>query len=485
LAEKLTHSSASSDISIGRRPAEREDRHEPFFFLWIKWVTPFRAGTIHFVLALAVSLFTTQVLRPLFNIDRPLGGEGYDGYLELGQNLAAGNGYIFERGGHKVFHRPPLYPALLVPGMFLPSDLHRTYVAVLNAALLGCASALLFTGTKALFGFRVAAVAWLIFCLNPFVLVGAKNAVPASLQIFGYMAVLYVTLRAYLKITTGERFTFSEIVTYAAACWFATMSHGTMLAASILLILANGCAALWRKQWWATRALAITVVLLAIGIAPWTLRNYRVTGLFIPVVGNSGLAYFAGNAHWGITHAGQQPEETRHEAEFRHMGLPREFAAKHVRYYGMNDPKIEQHANERMKEHMRAYPGDFLRKVTLNAVEYYFPIFYYFSPPKGIDVSALPLAQRIRAGAANTLPQSVFHAVLVTVAFAGLIQLLRSREHWKGVVLAVAWALFALPYFPFLTYFLGRSHYTFGTYPVLAILAAVILVQPFSRRSHD
>jgi hypothetical protein len=218
------------------------------------------------------------------------------------------------------------------------------------------------------------------------------------------------------------------------------------------------------------------MMLLVIAIAPWTMRNYRVTGHFLPVVGNSGLAYYAGNAHWGITEPAQRPGEHRHQAEFRHMGLSPDLAAKHVRYYGMNDAKFEKHANDRMKEHMRSHPGDFARKLMLNAVEYYFPIFYFVLPPKGTDVSGLPMAQRLRAGAANTLPQSVFNAVLVSLALGGLVRLLMSGERWKGVMLTVAWAMFALPYFPFLTYFLGRSHYTFGTYPVLSILVAVLVL---------
>ena len=93
----------------------------------VSWLSPGRGATVAFVVALMVSLIMVQVVRPLLKIDRPLGGEAYDGYLELAQNLVAGNGYVFEPGGHKVFHRPPLFPALLVPGMFLPEAAHRIY----------------------------------------------------------------------------------------------------------------------------------------------------------------------------------------------------------------------------------------------------------------------------------------------------------------------------------------------------------------------
>src|SRR5688572_7870759 len=161
----------------------------------VSWLSPGRGATVAFVVALMVSLIMVQVVRPLLKIDRPLGGEAYDGYLELAQNLVAGNGYVFEPGGHKVFHRPPLFPALLVPGMFLPEAAHRIYVALINSILFAAASALVFSGARILFTQRVAVIAWCLFVFNPFVLIVVKNAVPAILQTFAYTAVLFLTLR--------------------------------------------------------------------------------------------------------------------------------------------------------------------------------------------------------------------------------------------------------------------------------------------------
>ena len=439
-------------------------------------LTPQRAAIIGFVVALFVSILMIQVVRPLLKIDRPLGGEAYDGYLELAQNLVAGNGYVFEPGGHKVFHRPPLYPALLVPGMFLPEGAHRVYVAVLNSVIYAFASMLVFVTGKMLFNQKIGAFAWCFFVFNPFMLIVVKNAVPATLQTFAYVAVLFLTLRTYLRIRSREQISFGECCVYALACWVAVMSHGTMLAVSLLLLGLLAMLAVRFRAWSGFRAIIVIGLLLAAAVTPWTWRNYRVTGLFIPVVGNSGLAYFSGNAHWGITLPAVRVGENRHEAEFRHMGLDPKLAAQHVRYYGMNDPQLEAYANDRMKAHLRAEPGDFAWKVFLNSIEFYWPVIYYIFPPAGTVDALAPDRIRIRE-ILKSLPQSIFNLIFASAAAVGIFRLCRiPHQRWKGLSLWLVWALVALPYFPFLTHLFGRSYYPFGTYPVLALLAATLLV---------
>ena len=109
--------------------------------LRLERLTLSRGALLVFLAGLCSSLAISFVVRPMMQIERPFGGEPYDGYIELAQNLVAGNGYVSEPGGPKVFHRPPLYPVMLIPGVLLPQSLWRSYVALLNSALVGIASA--------------------------------------------------------------------------------------------------------------------------------------------------------------------------------------------------------------------------------------------------------------------------------------------------------------------------------------------------------
>ncbi|MGN6385844.1 MAG: hypothetical protein ACTHMT_06350 [Verrucomicrobiota bacterium] len=435
-----------------------------------------KAVVIAFTLALTVSMFVTWVVRPMLGIERPLGGEGYDGYLELAQNLARGNGYVFEPGGHKVFHRPPLYPMLLVPGMLMPEVTWRLYVAVLNSALFALGSLSVLLLGRAMLGNRAGGVAWLLFTLNPLMLVACKNAIPAMLQTAAYASILYLSYLLYLKFRSGEVPSFGFVLGLAAVLWAGAMSHGTMLVHAFLILGVLGLYSIWSRRWRQLKSTLLAGLLLVMGIVPWTWRNYQVTGLFLPVVGNSGLAYFAGNAHWGITQPACGPEEDRNAAELRHMGFDPSRVKELIRYYGFTDAEHERIANDRAREHMREHPVDFLKKFGLNAAEYYAPVVYYIFPPRASAAYRMPLIQKVKQpGVLGCLGLSLFTSVLALLGVAGLCVIWK-REPLAAVLLLVAWVAFAVPYFPFLTFFAGRSTYTFGTFPVLSILIGGLIV---------
>jgi hypothetical protein len=435
-----------------------------------------KAVAIAFMLALTVSIFFTWVVRPMLGIERPLGGEGYDGYLELAQNLARGNGYVFEPGGHKVFHRPPLYPMLLVPGMLMPEVTWRLYVAVLNSALFAMGSLSVLLLGRAMLGKSTGGVAWLLFTLNPLMLVACKNAIPAMLQTAAYASILYLSYVLYLKFQSGEVPSFGFVLGFAAVLWAGAMSHGTMLVHAFLILGVLGFWSVWRMRWRQLKSTLLAGLLLVLGISPWTWRNYQVTGLFLPVVGNSGLAYFAGNAHWGITKPAVAPGEDRNAAELRHMGFDPSRVKELIRYYGFTDAEHERIANDRAREHMREHSVDFLKKFALNAAEYYAPVVYYIFPPRGSAGYGMTLSQKLKQpGVLGCLGLSLFTSLLALLGFAGFCVIWK-REPGAAVLLLAAWAAFALPYFPFLTFFAGRSTYTFGTFPVLSILIAGLIV---------
>jgi hypothetical protein len=215
-----------------------------------------------------------------------------------------------------------------------------------------------------------------------------------------------------------------------------------------------------------------------LAITPWTWRNYRVTGKIIPVVGNSGFAYFAGNAHWGITKPARQPNETMEESEFRHIGLPPENASTLIEYRGFTEIAPEELTNKRAKEDLKAYPLRFGKKVTLNAFEYHFPLLYYLIPPSGTEPSTHRFVERMLTMQEKLLiPISLINVALVGAALCALYSLFRSNQRFPALFLASVWAAYACPYFPFLTA-VNHNLYLFGVLPTLSILAAVFVLKP-------
>jgi hypothetical protein len=443
-----------------------------------------KAGFLAFLLAFSVCIAVTYVVRPLVGIDRPLGGLGYDGYLELARNIAHGNGYVFQPGGHKVFHRPPLYPILLLPAMVLPSTLWRFYVACLNSFLFALAAGMLLQYARKLLSLRVAAVAWLSFVLNPVLLVACKNATPGIAQVFGYILILCLSYE-FLYRTMKARVSSAFILGYAASLAFASMTHGTMLTHAFVILGIFFIYGIFKGLREVIVSVILIALLLAAMVAPWAWRNYKVTRMFMPVAGNAGLAYFAGNAHWGITKAAALPGEDRHQAEARHMDLPPENASYYIDFYGLTDPEIEKAVNARAKAHIASHPFDFIRKVFFNSLEYYGPVIYFIFPPKGTELAQIPLLQRVlHQPGLSALCMSVFNLGYVVLAIFGARRLFLERSsRFLCYCLLAAWIAFALPYFPFLTFFMGRSYYTLGTFPIMSILSAPALVHFFRNRT--
>ena len=326
--------------------------------------------------------------------------------------------------------------------------------------------ALLFRFANLLLTKRIAIIAAAILLLNPFLLYGVKNPVSAICQMFLYLVVLTGTW----QIAHKNSVTFRDLIFQAFLFWAAVMSHGVMLP----IVLLIWCALLLRSFYVKVGPKPLQILSMLAGlvllVAPWTWRNYKVTGLFIPVAGNTGLAYFAGNAHWGITQPPRRIDEYREDSEFRHAGLPVEERRKLMTYYGFIAPATEMLANQHAREHVRSHPGDFAKKFILNGLEYYFPIVFAIIPPAGSHLDGLNLIQRIKGSHPEALPISLYHIVLIVSAVLGWISLRRDRPI-LSLALAAAWVIYAVSYFPFLS-FVGHALYTYGTLPVISLLAA-------------
>jgi hypothetical protein len=419
------------------------------------------------------------VARPLAGINLPLGGDAYDGYLQLAQNLVRGNGYVFEPGGAKVFHRPPLYPLLLIPAGLLSETAARCYVVALNSVLLAIGGTILRLIGREIFTERIGAVAWLIFCFNPFILWACKMAMAPICQTTAYLLVIWTIWRFFLKIRNGESISRRFGFFCALGLLAAVMCHGTMLTSSLLFLSTLAYYALKKSAVQAFRAVLGMFFIVTVSVLPWSWRNYKVTGQFMPVAGNAGLAYFAGNSHWGIGGPACAPGEDRRRATLRHAGFIVNHHTELLHFYGFREPEKERLANERAKKDILTHPLDFLKKLGLNAIEYYLPVIYFLFPPPGTYASQVSLAVALRTEAnIDIVPLSIYYFGLLMMSAAGFIYLRKRRAmRFQLICLTAMWAIFAVPYFPFLTY-VGHGLYTFGSVPALALFAGVWFVRP-------
>jgi len=412
---------------------------------------------LSFAVCFSVCLFIILVIAPLTGVSKEFGA-GHDGYIQLAENLGRGNGYVFEKGGPAVFHRPPFYPFLLVPITFLPAAWQRPALIFIQSIMAGCIAVLIFRIAKYFFGLLTAQAAVFIFLLNPWVYWNAKNPMTVVLQ--GLLYTLFAVLAGREILIAINRYNaptskFSRFLIGITAAALA-LTHATMLAvtlASLLILLIIAIARRNNQVIKSSIAAAITMVIL---IAPWTYRNWVVFDRFIPIAGGGGLAYFNGNVHWkGIM--SQHKGESYIDAGLRAAGIEGTEATV-THWKGLKDIALEDKINAKMKEDLRQHPRAFLKKLLLNAVEYYFPMFTY----PYLAVKHL---------SAENLAVTIFNAVLWILALMGIRRCKKDKMLLPAGLILTAIFLYAIWFFSFAT-FIGHSLYTFGTMPFLSILAA-------------
>jgi hypothetical protein len=390
------------------------------------------------------------VVSPVTGLSKNFGA-GNDGYIQLARSLVAGFGYVFEKGGPAVFHRPPLYPFFLVPVALFPEFMQRYVIVIPQSILVGFIGMMTFKIASRLYNRAVAAVALLLFLVNPWVYWNAKNPMTPILQTFLYLIFAY-----FIAVELFDRTKFKTLpagLIIGAAGAALALTHAAMLPLVCLFLLALFVAAVVRNKKRIITSLVAGVVAICL-IAPWTYRNYVVFHRFIPIAGGSGLAYFNGNIHWaGIEPEPRRPAESYIDASLRVLGMEGTEQTR-THWKGFKDVRDEDLADEKMAEHIKNHPALFAKKIVLNAIEYYFPV---LTRPFLV----------IKRVAAEQYVLTVFHMVLWITAIVGLC-----CRRDKGLLLLIGIIFYSVWYFPFAT-FIGHSLYTLGTIPFLCILSAV------------
>ena len=425
-----------------------------------------------FGLALIGGLAIILILRPLTGMSSQFATMRHDGYWQLASNVGRGEGYVFEPGGAPVIHRPPLVPCLFAPLTFLPANLQRPGVVLLQSLIVGATCWLLFDLASRSFAARIARYSVGLFLVYPWLYWHVKDPMNVVTQTMLACLMLDLMLRELLATDARRRRATHWLLTsvlLGAVMACAMLTHGTMLLSIplILLLLIGAGIALRNER--PVRVAVVAGVVTVACVAPWTSRNWKVSGRFIPVVSNSGYAYFWGNAHWrfpGDRTTGKEPRRALVLA-----GIHREFSEV-WHFSGLKDPEVDRLINRRMAEHIRAHPAQFAEKVLLNAAEFYFPVVH--------DVPGLRDALRRNeldgpVWVLYRLVVSAWHGALWVLALVGLRRQRRPTTRGRWLLALACVVLLAIPYFPFLVN-IAHSQYVFQTMPLVCLLAASGLV---------
>ncbi len=233
-----------------------------------------------FVLGLAVRIYLAAARGP------PVGDEVT--YLSCAQNVLAGRGWLVPLFGLKLrLFLPPGYPAFLLPFVAAFGDAAPWAAAGAQAALGIATAALLSALGKRLAGNLAGVVAGAAFALHPYMIYYSARVLSETWALFLFALFLYF----YLDAAAGRRRLAVSFVFLALAALTRPVFIYVGVAAVACLLV--------RRQDERPRArlgnVALATLVFALVLAPWTVRNYQLSGRFIPVNYNVGRVLYQGN----------------------------------------------------------------------------------------------------------------------------------------------------------------------------------------------
>jgi 4-amino-4-deoxy-L-arabinose transferase-like glycosyltransferase len=244
------------------------------------------------VLGVFAALFFSLVIYP--RIGAPLNARiDPDRLGELSKNLFEGRGFAYDKDGRvePAFDRGPLYPALLVGVYTLSGGVSFTSVQILQAFLHGLTCWITFLIGARLYGRGPALVAQVVCAFHPMLLWYTARIWIETTHTF------LITLDAYALLVLAARPTISRGLVAGILLGAASLTKSIVLPFGVIfsawLIL--------RRKGEGRRPGMVLLAACILVVAPWTLRNFAVGGMFVPVHTSFGLNLMQGDAiaeHW-------------------------------------------------------------------------------------------------------------------------------------------------------------------------------------------
>lgn len=204
-------------------------------------------------------------------------------YHRLAVSLLHGQGFGWD--GVPTVSAPPLYP-LFLAAVYRVAGPDPQVVRVLQVLLSALTAALLFHGLWRRYGTTVAGTAAGLWAIHP--LAALVSGLLLTETLFNLLLAGIVALA--LKTRGTGRMGPALVLGLVGGLVSLTRSFFLGLAPFISVWFAAGAPAGRRLA-----LLAAGLVGLAVTVGPWTLRNFWVTGAFVPVQGNTGVMLWAGN----------------------------------------------------------------------------------------------------------------------------------------------------------------------------------------------
>lgn len=425
------------------------------------------------IFCVIVGIILGTVAPALLGVATDFAGLRHDGYLQLANMLAQGEGFRFEAGGPPVMHRPPLYPALLIPLTYLPIAAQKMLVIALNSVLAGISCTFLYKLSLRLYAKPT--VGWVaigLYLVSPWLWRLITLPHTALLQSTLYLAVVYCMVimvfgRGKHRVLSQQAFQ-RHAIGFGALSGLLSLTHGIgflIFAACAFALLLTALLPHPDELRKGKRALSILLASLlgSAFIAPWTLRNINTFPITIPVTTGASFNYFMGNLYWGLGDH-EVDKSKSHQDNALIAGGVDVPAHEAMQYWGVMNPEHEQMLSENMKAHALENPGIVIHKSVLALAENFFPAVHQLICHQRQMVSC---ERETWYTSAHRYGISIYYGFII---FFALISVLKRRT--TGAIALFLFALGGLHIGPFLPLGQWAPH---GIYALSAILLIMTL----------
>ncbi len=197
-----------------------------------------------------------------------------DGYGALGHGLWMNGNLSYFPDNQPSVERGPIYPLFLASLLMITNGLWPYSVQVGQSVLFGLMCLMVFWMSKTLWGKNIAVLTSVLCVFHPFLIWYTSRIWIETLAIFLFTsliaAVLYLSLRPNM----------SRSLLVGCILGINILSKGTFLPFIVIVPLLLGYLKDKKIRWQYILCIVLTALIL---IFPWSIRNRRLTGKFIPV----------------------------------------------------------------------------------------------------------------------------------------------------------------------------------------------------------
>lgn len=283
-------------------------------------------------------------------------------YEGTAKNIVAGK-WHFGWGEQPSAHREPVYP-LFVAAIYKVAGPSREAVHWAQAFLCAASCGLLvLLASLLLRSRRAAALAGVLAALYPPFLLQIQTVLSEPLATALLLLATYLVVVGWTEGRRGPLIWGGLFLGLATLTRAATLMYAPVLAGGLLLSSSG------RRRFGIKGAAVFLLVFLAV-LSPWTARNYKVFGRFIPVGVNAGGSFFRGNYDEGTLGSMGSNYDPR---------MPAEITAK---YEGLDEVDIDRLLMHEGINYVRSHPGTFVKLCAMKFTRLWFNVGFAGPPSR-------------------------------------------------------------------------------------------------------